>query len=269
MNNRFNIENPLLIHAICGGTKCDKVPLEKTGGYLYYEDRPIGRAFLEYCYSVIFGIHRFPGYENYYSLCGYECSWLVESGAISEEDIVSACRELKDLYEFTRAHLGEREVTLYRTLNSAEIRSAKWVDEKIAFHTNIMSSYTQSPNMAYRGDIKIKRTVNTKDILMLDEITAFPDKRYGMCEYRPIVGEHEVWVRNVDRYGRVFIDPDDIVKGKEIFLKEIDKKPPQRQTPAGDCSLMESYVSPYKPCEISKFSRWLTKRNMKKIQRKL
>lgn len=267
----FVVNNPLLTQAICGGMFCDKAPLNRSKGYLFAsDDPPIGRAFLEYCYSIIFGIHRVPGYENYYARGSYGCSWMVESGAINITEIVSACKELEQLYEHTQKHLQENNIevmTLYRTLNRTEINSMESIgDGKAKFRTNIMSSYTQSERLNYAGDMKIRESVRSEDILMIDNITSYA-VRQSLCDNGILTGEYEVWVLTKNPFGERTIGEEDIIrKNQEIGTSN---RYETNRSSFGDCSVWESCMIEARPCEYNWFSRWLTKRNMKKIQKLL
>ena len=100
----FNITNNLLIQAILGGAYCKYGQLAASKGYLFDSRSSIGRSFLEYCYSLIFDIRRFPGYENYYSTEANACRELFKIEKINDKEINDACKQLKDLYDYTQSY---------------------------------------------------------------------------------------------------------------------------------------------------------------------
>lgn len=220
----FYVNNPLLLQAILGTSHCINCKLQKTNGYLYYENErhPVGRAFLEFCYSEIFNIRRFPGYENYYSRCSNNCFWMVEEGIITEKDIDEACMQLKDLYTFTQDHLkslGKEEMRVYRSLRPVEIDSFRIDDNSnIYMQSNIMTSYAYRPYTTYSTNVKITRVIPRQDVLMIDDMTGYPNSN-ELCGYKAETGEYELWILNRDRYGRISIKPEDIIEDPQGLIK--------------------------------------------------
>lgn len=272
----FEINNPLLLHSILGNSGCEKSKLQRTNGYLYYEDErhPIGRAFLEYCYSEIFNIRRFPGYENYYARSSFNCHWMVEEGVITDIDIDAACAQLKELYEFTQNYLkdlNKEALRVYRSLRPVEIDSLYvGQDDKIYMQTNIMTSYAYRPYTTYSTNVKITRTIPREDILMIDDVTVYSNRNRD-CGYKAETGEYELWVLNRDKYGRISINPDDIIEDPRGLI-QMDKlhrhnySGYHNQSSADDASLSESVTAPIKPCEWNMFTKWIIRRNKRKIE---
>lgn len=273
----FYVNNPLLLQAILGNSHCINCKLQKTNGYLYYENErhPVGRAFLEFCYSEIFNIRRFPGYENYYSRCSNNCFWMAEEGIITDKDIDEACMQLKDLYAFTQGHLkslGKEELRVYRSLRPVEIASFRIDDDSnIYMQSNIMTSYAYRPYTTYSTNVKITRVVPREDVLMIDELTGYPNSN-ELCGYRAETGEYELWILNRDRYGRISIKPEDIIEDPQCLFKRerirhtnngIMRKPSSN---GEDASLFDSITAPIKPCEWNAFTKRLISRNKKKIE---
>lgn len=262
----FNITNNLLIQAILGGAYCKYGQLAYSKGYLFDSRDALGRGFLEYCYSRIFDIHRFPGYENYYSVEAMNCKKLFNVNQISESEITAACDELKELYLFTQKYLKEssvKQMTLYRSLRKPEIDSMCYIDGKIQLSTNILSSFSRKSIMEYNTAVKIKRKVNQEDILMLYNITRYKDLD-GYCNHRLLTEEYEVWVLNRDKYGMITIDEDNIIEGKDnISIKErsfnshwnflMDEQP------------ITNVSEP--PCEYNRFSKKIIQLNAKKMNK--
>lgn len=278
MKETFLIDNKLLIQAICGGSTCDK--LNVCNGYLYYEyDKPIGRAFLEFCYSELFNIHRFPGYENYYESGSRECNWLVESGAITEEAIQDAVKQLKELYEFTQKTLkkkGLKNLTLYRSLQNHEYRTLCRTNEEdgLQIRTNTLMSFAYTNRTTYGTNIKIKQNINAKDILMIDDITEY-DLPDATCNYRVKTGEYEMWVINKDRYGRLQFKYKDIVQDLNHLVPSIEtikNKPSTFRDPiskATDGSMSDNSEFLWRPCEYGRLAPWIVNRNADKIKHAL
>lgn len=273
----FLVDNKLLIQAACGGSACRK--LAKCNGYLHCEyDKPVGRAFLEYCYAEIFDVHRFPGYENYYENGSRECQWLVESGAISDEDIAESIEQLRGLYLFTQEYLKNRGVdclTLYRSLQDHEYRTlCKMNGNKLQIRTNKLMSFAYSDRTTYGTDIKIKRKVSAEDILMIDSITEY-DMPDTTCEYRIKTGEFEMWVLNRDKYGRLIFNFEDIVQDLRNLVPGMDaisQKPRTYSDPVAketDCSIELANEFLWRPCECGYLAPWIIKRNKKLLERRL
>lgn len=273
----FLIDNDLLIQAACGGSGCSK--LNGCNGYLYYEyDKPIGRAFLEYCYSEIFGVHRFPGYENYYEHGCRECKWLVETGGITDADISESIEQLRELYAFTQEHLKKRGIenlTLFRSIQDHEYRTlCRLEDNKLQIRTNKLMSFAYSDRTTYGTDIKIKRKVRAEDILMIDSITEY-DSPDTSCEYRIKTGEFEMWVLNRDKYGRLIFSYEDIIQDLRNLVPSIDaisRKPRTYKDPVakatdGSIELTNEYI--WRPCECGYLAPWIIRRNMKRLKQLL
>lgn len=277
MKETFLIDNKLLIQAICGGSLCNK--LNACNGYLYYEyDKPVGRAFLEYCYAEIFDVHRFPGYENYYEHSSRECNWLVESGAISDEDIAESIEQLRELYLFTQEYLKDRGIgclTLYRSIRDYEYKTlCRTGDNKLQIRTNKLMSFAYSDRTTYGTDIKIKRKVKAEDVLMIDSITEYdiPDIT---CEYRIKTGEFEIWVLNRDKYGRLIFNFEDIVQDLGNLVPSMDavsRKPGTYNDPvakATDSSIELANEFLWRPCECGYLAPWIIKQNKKRLEQRL
>lgn len=268
----FVIDNCLLKQAILGGTYCEKIPLRKCPGFLYDSGaEQIERAFLEYCYSEIFNIRRFPGFETYLVNSSFHCKGLIENNEIDEEDITEACNQLKKLYEYTQKRLSLKEIPLHRTLRDFEIKVlAKQSGEEIFLPANILSCYSyNNAYSGYDGDVVINRNVPAESIVMIDSWTAYSN--IDNCTHKIYTGEGEVWVLNKDRFGRIPIKRawiDDSknkiysVKGSieahevEWFINRDDGK-----------SLIQNRTLPIRPCETGWLTRILIQRNMKKIEK--
>lgn len=95
MEDKFTIKNEYLVQAMWGGYLIDNCCFKYCNGYFNYDDHRLGRQFLEYCYSVIFGIHIVPGFETGYK---YTYDWFDLNKGLNPDIIADACKELKELY---------------------------------------------------------------------------------------------------------------------------------------------------------------------------
>ena len=278
MKETFLVDNKLLIQAICGGRSCNK--LNACNGYLYYEyDKPIGRAFLEFCYAEIFQIRRFPGYENYYERGCRACNWLAECGAISEKDVTDEVDQLKNLYKFTQNALkkkGVQHLTLCRSIQEHEYRTLCRTDSEdgLQIRTNMLMSFAYADRTTYGTDIKIARNVDAKDILMIDELTEY-DLPDTTCSYRVKTGEYEMWVINKDRYGRLQFKYNDIIQDLNNYVPSIESirnspltfKDPIAEATDGTISSRGEFY--WRPCECGYLAPWIVKRNAEKLKKVL
>lgn len=237
---------------------------------MYTDEPPIGRAFLEYCYSEIFNIRRFPGYENYYIKGSSNCRWLVETNQITEKDIRSACKQLEALYAFTQKTLEKRNcksLKLCRTLRNYEVKSLERIgDGELRLNANIISSYAYDSSTAYGTKVRIVRNIDCEDIVMVDDITAFPDDATE-CGQIVHTGEFEVWVLNKNMYGKIYIDETDIVEDPYQLTKAIPKQLlREHKYENEEGSLKELNMAYPRPCEWNAFTKRLISRNKKKIE---
>ena len=230
----------------------------------------IGRAFLEYCYSEIFNIRRFPGYETYLSNSSYHCKALVENREIGIGDIDEACNQLKALYEYTQRRLSVEELPLHRRLQTFEIKVlAKQSDEDMFMPANILTCYSYgSAYRGYDGDVVLYRNVPAKNVVMIDSWTAYSN--VDDCIYKTYTGEGEVWVLNEDRFGRIPIRREWVDDSKNrISYANGDIKAHEVEwcmTRDDGESLMQNRTVPARPCETDWLTRILIQRNIKKIE---
>ena len=274
----FVIDSPLLIQAIIGGEYCNKTPLKSCAGFVYNSNaEQIGRAFLEFCYSEIFNIRRFPGYETYLATSSHHCKWLVEREEITEKDIDYACGQLKKLYEYTQRRLQEERGSSYRIhrklsgfeLNSLERQISEGQD-KLYLPANILSSYSYTDAHCY--NVVMARDVDIQDIVMVDYMTSYATDS-DCSKIIPLKdAEGEVWVLNKNRFGKLYIKKEWLyeIDGNVVkpLLNEYNFEEAERHLTMDDGqSLLKSHSIKTKPCELDDIiTKWVIKRNIEKIK---
>jgi len=267
----FMVNDPLLLQAIIGNSFCKHAPLKESAGYLFIDRDHIGRAFLEYCYSKIFNLHRFPGYENFYTKSASTCRKLIKAGEMTDDDINASIKQLKDLYGYTQEHLkqqGISELILYRWLRVPEKSTIKQKGNHIKFYSNTIMSFSYSPEHNYGTSLQIVKRVPIEKVLMLDYLTAYDS---CVCDKRVFKGEDEAWVLNDDKYGN--IDAEIYRKTDDTEFEQIDDSSVilsniNRVSNATDCSIKDTIMNPPKPCEIGYLTKKLISRNASRIIKK-
>lgn len=132
--------------AIWGGTGC----YQWIRGYTNADVDNSGRALIEYFTCRLFSIHRAPGYEPRYS-GGFNLSYRVRFGEISQREYEEAYEEFEQLYQFTQKELRESglavdgKITLNRSLRSFETDEIlpQILDgaNEVEFPSNVITSY--------------------------------------------------------------------------------------------------------------------------------
>ena len=282
----YTIDSPLLLQAILGNMFCDKVPLVECEGFLQNSQRgQIGRAFLEYCYSELFGIRRFPGYEVLPMNNANTCKCLVDNAEINDEDIDYACTQLRELYQYTQKRLREEKGETYRIhrkLASFEIESLGEQivqgQKDLSVQSNILSCYCHSS--AYTdGGVVLVRDVNIKDIVMVDYMTSYVKKSNCAKIVSFEDGEGEVWVLNKNRFGKLYVRKEWIVGIDKIlhrqknhyqaYVSPLHIRVRSGLTEDDGKSILESHTVPERPCELDDpITKWVMKRNEKRIRKK-
>ena len=102
----YKFTNPYLIKAIFGYGHPEDNVLKDCNGYVSANDvYNLGRVFLEYCYSIIFNIHRLPGYKTEWFSRRYDFQHRENLENINADILSNACNELKELYKYTQKYI--------------------------------------------------------------------------------------------------------------------------------------------------------------------
>lgn len=234
---------------------------------------------MEYCYSELFGIRRFPGYEVFPMRSGFACKCLINNAEITEKDIEYACTQLWNLYQYTQNRLREEQgetYKLHRKLTNFEIESLgeqlNQGQEDLSIQSNILSCYCHSN--AYTQGVVVVRDVDIQDIVMVDYMTSYT-KEFGCEKTVPLEdAEGEVWVLNRDRFGKLPIKRAWIIgdlKPEKTWYqsqKPLHIKIEEELNADDGVSMIESRIAPQKPCQLDDpLTKWVMKRNQKRIRK--
>lgn len=270
--NEFHLTSKLLLQAFWGGFMCKNNCLTHCHGYFYSDEGNYGRGFIEYCVARIFGIHRVPGYEQFYNKNGINYEMYREYGALSEADIDAACEEMEKLYHFVQTELKNStyvkngKVKLVRSLRPFEI---EYVTPQlltnvntIRLPVNIITSYAHDGRLyGYGSKMSLVREVPVEKIVMFDECLYHPE---NVCARYIHGGEYEVWVVEDNMFGQIELD-------RECFkYKELDRNIRSKNwhltLSEYDTSLYTVNSGFKRPCEWNKITQWLVDKNSQKIR---
>ena len=225
---KFIVQNHLNHEAIFGGSYCDpKRRIDKCNGYLNSDYSCIGRAFLTFCYSKIFNIHRLYGYEDGF-LQDYRNQSDVEHAfaTITESELVEAIEELMNMYLATQRYLEAESdrgyISVIRALRPFEINQI--VDqledgnEEILLKTNTITSYAcDGQAFGYGTAVSIRRKISIADVVMHYKVLAYPE---DSCRFSPMHGgEYEVWVKNESPLGLLKLSKQEV----EVFRERYEQ----------------------------------------------
>lgn len=270
--NEFIFKNELLQQAMWGGSLCKNGYMQHCNGYFNADVCDYGRAFIEYCVSRMFNIHRVPGHEAYYIQEGSRMKLNEEFGLLKRDDIMDACTEFEKYYYFLQnelkdsAFVRDGKIKLVRSLRPFEIDIAtpqlKEGKEFITMPCNIINSYAHDNQLyCYGSTMSIVREVDIEKIVMYFKTLHHPSE---VCCHINHGGEYEVWVMEDDMFGQVTIP-------KECFhyteLQEVrNDRIRYRYHKEEEGPLYTGNAIDTRPCEWNKFTKWIIKRNQQKIR---
>ena len=231
----FVVKNDLVNEALFGEIVCGFKGLPGCSGYVNSDQHQIGKAFLSFCYSRIFNIHRVYGYEDAY-ISDHKRHFRESFNGLTEQKIIVAERELEELYCFTQKFLLEKglvvddKIHLVRALRPFEIESLtdQFRDgkKKIKVKSGILSSYGHyTDDFRYGSCVTIHRMVPVEDIVIFYKALAYPGET---CYEHGHGYEDEVWVKNNNPLGYIEIAREDI----HIYNKDgrFDRDYPDRRS---------------------------------------
>ena len=281
----YKIQNEIIRKAMWGDIQCKSLKLEGCTGYLESGIDVVGRNYLEYIYSIIFNIHRLPGYEAPFGVGTNQCKLKRVLNNITAEDIQDSVQELKNLYEYTQDYLKKEKISdngyiiLERTLNMEQAKEVRNQLEKksnkITLPVNILTSYGM-PGVphGYNGTkIFVRRKIPVEKIVMIYKCLEYPNDTIN-CGFitRDEACEYEVWVVEDDYRGECVIHKDEIIdfsqnqdKGIQTVLEDqhilgIGKTKRAKSGPLfAHCEI--------RPCEMGRITPLLVKHNSKKIKK--
>ena len=265
---KYRITDPLITEAIYGSHHACKYSLTKNcNGYVNNDLGEYGRAILEFLAASYFHIVRFPGSEPYYwGQSGY-CR---DFYGVTRESISAALDEFDKMYRHVQNELSSSDIVkdgkirLVRALRYAEehaiIPQLSAHAPKILMPANILTSYAHNHRLnSYNSNYTVIRDVETEKIFFYDDCFEGPD---STCYHG---GEAEVWVLNDDVFGTIELPPEsffDRAAGSRVSYTPSEEAVSQTHFQAFSPS---EPVLP-KPCDYSGFTKWLIKRNQKKIE---
>ncbi|MDW2798778.1 hypothetical protein RZO55_14460 [Clostridium boliviensis] len=224
--DKFIIQNKINHEALFGGSYCDpERKLDKCTGYINSDYACIGRAFLTFCFSKMFNIHRLYGYEDGFMQQNGN-SYDIERAfsLLTERDLIEAEEELKLMYVKTQQYL-ERElksnfIKIVRALRPFEIDQI--IDqiengrEEIILKTNTITSYAgDGQPFHYGASITIVRNIPIEDVVIHYKVLAYPE---DTCRYSPMHGgEYEIWVKNEHPLGLIKLSRDQVCIQRERY----------------------------------------------------
>lgn len=277
IENEYRVKSELLLEAMWGDNVCHNRVMPDCVGYFNADsDRnSYGRGFLEFCVSRNFNIHRLPGYEQYYIQDGTALRYKKENGALSEAEVNEACKEIRELYDFTQRKLvsdgivNDGKVRLVRSLRTYEAREVapqlKQGRDIIEMPANIITSYSMEKHASgYENIMYLTRQVSAEDILMVYKYLYHPE---WTCASGLHGGEFEVWVIDRSIFGMVNLLKEDFELADGCSLESLCGANQLALNSNCTSSSIFSFVDDgLKPCEYDTFTKKLIKRNMKKLQ---
>ena len=265
-DEKFVIKNEYLIQAMWGGNIIDNCCFKYCRGYFNDDEKRLGRQFLEYCLSVVFGIHRLPGLGLGYS---EDIRWAEINRCLDPVMISDACNELRELYAYTQERLKRKKIktlNLKRALNPFEVESITQKpgqDDLVLVEANVISSYT-CDHKIYPCRDYVVRDVGAENIVLYDRWITYPDRS---CLFERKDSEDELWVIETNVFGYTEVRKEDV----HLLNQNIDEKIAHNRAfgylvdQYGQLNEPLLLKSQPKPCTFNRLTEILVNRNAKKL----